>query len=267
MSASTISAAAAAGTSSLLLSPPNCCFSFTSCIPTSVYSPSITRKQHTTLCCHVRNQNTASEGGIECVGTSRRREAMLQMGFTVALNATALAISSPARALEDAAAEFRLFSDDVNKYNISIPQDWEVGVGDTDGIRSITAFYPNNDKGSYANVSVSITGIGADFTRLESFGKVDEFAESLVNGLDRSWQRPPGIAAKLVDCKAKNGLYYLEYTLQKPGENRRHIYSAIGMASSKWYNRLYTVTGQFVEDVSNEYSSNIQKAVQSFRLN
>ena len=30
-------------------------------------------------------------------------------------------------------------------------------------------------------VSVAITGIGADFTRLESFGKVDAFAESLVS--------------------------------------------------------------------------------------
>ena len=29
-------------------------------------------------------------------------------------------------------------------------------------------------------VSVAITGIGPDFTRLESFGKVDAFAESLV---------------------------------------------------------------------------------------
>ncbi|KAH9606768.1 hypothetical protein KSS87_009788 [Heliosperma pusillum] len=259
MSASTISAAVA---TSLLLSPPNCCFSFTSCIPTSVYLNCITRKQHATLCCHVRSQNHASESGIECVGTTRRREAMLQMGFTVILNTTAFAISSPAHALEDAPVELRLFTDDVNKYNISIPQDWEVGVGDTDGIRSITAFYPNNDK-----VSVSITGIGADFTRLESFGKVDEFAETLVNGLDRSWQRPPGIAAKLVDCKAKNGLYYLEYTLQKPGESRRHIYSAVGMARDKWYNRLYTVTGQFIEDETNEYSSRIQKAVQSFRLN
>jgi hypothetical protein len=40
------------------------------------------------------------------------------------------------------------------------------------------------------------------------------------------------------------GLYYVEYTLQNPGERRRHIVSAIGMASNGWYNRLYTVTGQ-----------------------
>lgn len=32
-----------------------------------------------------------------------------------------------------------------------------------------------------ASVTVAITGIGADFTRLESFGKVDAFAETLVS--------------------------------------------------------------------------------------
>lgn len=32
----------------------------------------------------------------------------------------------------------------------------------------------------FASVSVVITGLGPDFTRLESFGKVDAFAETLV---------------------------------------------------------------------------------------
>lgn len=40
------------------------------------------------------------------------------------------------------------------------------------------------------------------------------------------------------------GFYYIEYTLQNPGESRKHLFSAIGMASNGWYNRLYTVTGQ-----------------------
>lgn len=122
------------------------------------------------------------------------------------------------------------------------------------------------------SVSLLITGLGADFTRLESFGNVDGFAENLVGyfvthicaytfslhvcmlftllasphptnphthiysfwqqnikssccccccltwhaflnvcthaqigGLDRSWQRPPGVTAKLVDSKSANG--------------------------------------------------------------
>ncbi|KZV52423.1 psbP domain-containing protein 3, chloroplastic [Dorcoceras hygrometricum] len=120
--------------------------------------------------------------------------------------------------------------------------DWRVGTGEGNGVRSLTAFYP--EEASNSNVSILITGLGADFTSLESFGKVDAFAESLVGGLDRSWQRPPGVAAKLIDSKATNGLYYLEYTLKNPGESRRHLLSVLGMANNGFYNRLYTLTGQ-----------------------
>ena len=56
--------------------------------------------------------------------------------------------------------------------------------------------------------------------------------------------RPAGVSAKLLDSKASNGMYYIEYTLQNPGDKRRHIVSAIGMAFNGWYNRLYTITGQ-----------------------
>lgn len=31
------------------------------------------------------------------------------------------------------------------------------------------------------------------------------FVHEQVNGLDRSWKRPPGLAAKLIDSKARNG--------------------------------------------------------------
>lgn len=134
-----------------------------------------------------------------------------------------------------------------------------------------------------------------------------------VSGLDRSWQRPPGVKAKLIDSKAANGnpllfwlhsssltmmvivqprkwrclefcsvvpsktpsstslrklkacrslrvdciytlvticstylpgLYYIDYTLQNPGETLRHLFTVLGMATTGWYNRLYTVTGQ-----------------------
>jgi hypothetical protein len=65
-----------------------------------------------------------------------------------------------------------------------------------------------------------------------------------VTGLDRSWQRPAGVKAKLLDSRASNGMYYIEYTLQNPGDKRRHIVSASGMAFNGWYNRLYTITGQ-----------------------
>ncbi|XP_010061239.2 psbP domain-containing protein 3, chloroplastic isoform X3 [Eucalyptus grandis] len=165
---------------------------------------------------------------------AKRREIVLQLGFA-ALSLQGLA--SDALAETGGKEDLQVYVDDVNKFKISIPQ-----------------------------VSVAITGIGPDFTKMGSFGKVDAFAESLVNGLDRSWQRPPGVAAKLIDCQDANGFYYIEYSLQNPGESQRHIYSAIGMAFNGWYNRLYTVTGQFVEDKSEAYRSKIEQAVNSFKF-
>ncbi|RZC81147.1 hypothetical protein C5167_043722 [Papaver somniferum] len=38
-------------------------------------------------------------------------------------------------------------------------------------------------------VSVFITLLGADFMRMKSFGEVEEFAETLVSKLDRSWKK------------------------------------------------------------------------------
>nr|KAJ0187764.1 hypothetical protein LSAT_V11C900475910 [Lactuca sativa] len=143
-------------------------------------------------------------------------------------------------------------------------EDWQIGGGEGNGFKSVTAFYPS--EASNSNVSVVITGLGADFTKLESFGKVDAFAENLVSGLDRSWQKPPGVSAKLIDSKATKGMYYIEYTLTNPGESARHLISVLGIANNGWYNRLYTLTGQYIDDESEKYRSKIEKAVASFKL-
>ncbi|CAN0924292.1 PsbP domain-containing protein 3, chloroplastic [Linum grandiflorum] len=161
----------------------------------------------------------------------------------------------------------QVYKDDANKFQISIPQDWQVATGEPNGFKSVTAFYPEEQSSATTNVSVVITGLGPDFTKMESFGKVEAFAETLVGGLDRSWQRPPGVAAKLIDCKASKGLYFIDYSLQNPGESLKHLYTAIGMATNGWYNRLYTVTGTFVDEESSQsYGSKIQKVVSSFKF-
>ncbi|CAO2192053.1 unnamed protein product [Urochloa humidicola] len=219
---------------------------------------------------HRRLQLPATTSACHCLparaGGLDRREALLGIVLSAA---AAPALFAPADALAAEATElqegFTTYEDEANKFSIAVPQGWLIGAGESSGIKSVTAFYP--EQAADSNVSVAITGIGPDFTSLKSFGDVDAFAEGLVNGLDRSWQRPPGLAAKLVDSKAANGLYYVEYTLQNPGERRRHILSAIGMAYNGWYNRLYTVTGQYIDDEESEkYKPQIEKAVRSFRL-
>jgi hypothetical protein len=155
----------------------------------------------------------------------KRRDVMLQIASSVFFLPLAI---SPAFAETNASEAFRVYTDETNKFEISIPQDWQVGQAEPNGFKSITAFYPQET--STSNVSIAITGLGPDFTRMESFGKVEAFAETLVSGLDRSWQKPVGVTAKLIDSRASKGFYYIEYTLQNPGEARKHLYSAIGMA-------------------------------------
>ncbi|CAL9088654.1 unnamed protein product [Musa acuminata var. zebrina] len=192
---------------------------------------------------------------------SKRRELLLQI-FLASLSLPFVATNASAET--DLQESFRIYEDEMNKFRISIPKEWLVGAGDANGIKSVTGFYP--EESSDSNVSIVITGLGPDFTRLESFGNVDAFAETLVSGLDRSWKRPPGVTAKLISSKSTNGLYYVEYTLQNPGERCRHILTALGVASNGWYNRLYTVTGQYMEDESEKYQPQVVKMVSSFRL-
>ncbi|KAK9928480.1 hypothetical protein M0R45_025613 [Rubus argutus] len=244
----------------LFLRPRTCHFFATS----NNTGTTISRKSYL-QCCNNKEQEPEPEQvqkpgfGLQC--QAKRRQVLL--GTTCAAFSFPEIISNMALADNDNIEGFRVFTDDVNKFQISIPQDWQVGAGEPNGFKSVTAFYPEE---GFSSVSVVITGLGPDFTKMESFGKVEAFAETLVSGLDRSWQRPAGVAAKLIDCKSSKGLYYIEYSLQKPGESCKHLFSALGMANNGWYNRLYTVTGQFVEEDSDKYSSKIEKAVKSFKF-
>ncbi|KAF6174160.1 hypothetical protein GIB67_033692 [Kingdonia uniflora] len=210
----------------------------------------ITKCRNQTIVCYNNNKESyflpIQE---EKVSGTKRREALFQLVSAVFYFPS---IVSVALAETDVKNDFRTYLDEVNKFQILIPQ--------------ANYFHELKYQLWVTSVSVAITLLGADYTRLESFGKVDEFAENLVTGLDRSWQRPPGVKAKLINSKASNGLYYVEYSLENPGESRRNIVSAIGMASNGWYNRLYTVTGQFVDEEAESYKSKIEKSVSSFRF-
>eukprot|EP00262_Sarcandra_glabra_P001345 TRINITY_DN11407_c0_g1_i1.p1 TRINITY_DN11407_c0_g1~~TRINITY_DN11407_c0_g1_i1.p1 ORF type:complete len:262 (-),score=26.57 TRINITY_DN11407_c0_g1_i1:150-935(-) len=246
-------------------SPPSCDFTSLSATNKNLrppLNPNASSTKPSIFCSNVTDSTRKQRICFQERSQITRRETLVPILFA--------AFSIPSIAVADASSEtglvdnFRIYSDELNKFKITVPQDWLVGAEEANGSRSVTAFYP--EEATSSNVSIVITGLGPDFTRLESFGKVDAFAETLVSGLDRSWRSPPGVAAKLIDSKASNGLYYIEYTLQNPGESRRHLFCAIGMSTNGWYNRLYTVTGQFVEEDSEKYRSRIEKAVSSFRL-
>ncbi|WMV59007.1 hypothetical protein MTR67_052392 [Solanum verrucosum] len=134
--------------------------------------------------------------------------------------------------------------------NEELLANWQIGAGEDCCVYELDHHV--------VSVSIVITSLGTDFTKLESFRKVVVFAENLVSGLDRSWQRPPGVKEKLIDSKASKGLYYIEYTLQNPGECLGHLFSMLGIRDNGIYNRLHTLTGQFVEEEAEKYGAKIQ---------
>lgn len=209
-------------------------------------------------CCFETQNNLSSHELLR----NGRRQAICQIAAL--FSAISSTVSAATAAETELQEDYELYKDETNKFSLVVPRDWIKGEGKADGQRSVTAFYPESRPVS--NVSVIITGLSADYTRMESFGNVDAFAETLVNSLDRSWKRPPGQAAKLLTAKSKNGMYYVEYSLQKPGESKIHLLSAIGTAMDGWYNRLYTVTGQYLEDDADKYGSMIEKSISSFKI-
>jgi hypothetical protein len=158
------------------------------------------------------------------------------------LNVQNLMKSGDVYFLSDATAAYKLYEDSGDKFSLLVPQEWSKGEGMASGQRKVTAFFPVDD--SFTNVNVVITGLGADYTSLGSFGTADAFAENLVNSLDRSWKKPPGQAAKLINSRSREGMYYVEYTIERPGERKRHLLSVVGIGFNGWVNRLYTVSGQ-----------------------
>ncbi|KAA3465268.1 psbP domain-containing protein 3, chloroplastic [Gossypium australe] len=51
----------------------------------------------------------------------------------------------------DVPQDFRVYTDEVNKFKIFIPQDWQVGAGEPNNFKSITAFYPEEEANSNGN--------------------------------------------------------------------------------------------------------------------
>lgn len=54
-------------------------------------------------------------------------------------------------------------------------------------MRRTVVFFPDDASVRDCNISVVITNVSVEFTKLGSFGNIDSFATNLVNGLDRSY--------------------------------------------------------------------------------
>eukprot|EP00898_Chlorokybus_atmophyticus_P004056 jgi/Chlat1/4651/Chrsp3S05603 len=191
-----------------------------------------------------------------------RRQFLSQAAILAAVAETAGG-ALPARAAV-ADATLKEYVDESDKFSLLVPADWEQGQGFASGQRRVLAFYPPGDMDT--NINIIVTGVGADFQNMGSFGTAYGFGSALVGGLDRSWRNKSEQAAKLVDAFQSGGIYYIEYTVAQPGKYSRHFQSAVTIGFNGRYNRLYTVTGQYKEEDKEKYSPLFAKLVASFKL-
>jgi hypothetical protein len=131
---------------------------------------------------------------------------------------------------------------------------------------------------------VTVRTPSADFTTLGSFGTAQQWGESVVVAMDRSYmlkktapkdgRGASGISssgepvpiAKLIDVKDENGQYIVKYTVSKAGSPTRVVISAValGVSPRSGVRRFYTVNGTCTAETEGKYGEILQKAVASF---
>ena len=98
-------------------------------------------------------------------------------------------------------------------------------------------------------MSVVATSLGADYPKMGSFGSPDEFAYGVAANIFRPKPREGKQFSYVVDAKALDAKYALEYTVERPTENfYQHLYSVVGIGYNGRVNRLFTLTAVCPED-------------------
>lgn len=233
------------------------------------------------------DQTHVSDYTHDSRATSGRREALLKL-VAAPIAATVLGSAAGGSALAAVATAGALslqeYDDGPDSFSINIPSEWEAGTGQasgarfggSSGTRRALAWYPAEDANK-SNVSIVVTTVGADFTSLGSFNPPTAFGEALVNSMDRSFigkavwghaaDKQGGIQeAKLLSAKERNKLYYIDYSLKKPGESEPRIFqSAVALGNNGTYNRLFTVTAQCSKSDFPALGDTLTKIVESFK--
>ncbi|KAG2449571.1 hypothetical protein HYH02_005104 [Chlamydomonas schloesseri] len=211
-----------------------------------------------------------------------RRRILLASGAALALG---LSSAGSVRAEGAPGASFTQYADPQDSFTLKVPANWGFGEGELSGNASFSgasggrrtlAWFPENVNPRDVNVTITITNVSVEFTKLGSFGTPFTFASNLVNSQDRSymlrgpeWARrnEPVMVAKLLDAGEVSNKYFLEYTLQKvPDEPKRHLYTAVALGYNGTYNRLYSITAQSLEELKPQYEATLVAMVKSLSV-
>ena len=170
--------------------------------------------------------------------------------------ASMISVPLPAAAVEIASSSAgTVYSDSRYKFDLKYPARFVSYDGQLSSDRNIVAFVDPNDKD--ASVSIVVTAIPADFTKLNSFG----------GGKDtlRQYLLPTGegIETVLIDEAIKGENYYLEYTTKSADANR-HVYSIFALRPAE---AVVGVTVQCSEASFATYKNSLFDTVkQSFHI-
>ncbi|GIL66770.1 hypothetical protein Vafri_20280, partial [Volvox africanus] len=227
---------------------------------------------------HDLSQRTVSHDALR---SFNRRSLLLASGALIGsapwLPALALEGSSTAQVPS-------VYTDPQDGFKLAIPSGWVFGEGQLPGNSSFTGasgarrtlvWFPEGANPRNVNVTLVITNVSVEFTRLGSFGSPYQFGSSLVNSQDRSyllrapqWARgkDPIQIAKLVEASEISNRYFVEYTVQKLPEPQRHLYSMLALGYNGMYNRLYTITAQTLEEDRSQFEATLLAMVKSLSV-
>jgi len=187
--------------------------------------------------------------------------------------------AAAAAAVAPSSSSSGVYRDPKEGFSLAVPSGWAQAEGQLEGNTSFSgasggrrtvAFFPEGGNANEVNVSITITNVSVEFTKLGSFGNVFAFGSNLVNQMDRSYllrskrNTEPVQVAKLLDAEEKRGMYFVEYTVQKMPDPKRYFKSVVALSNNGKYNRLYTVTAQCLDEQLQEYGPALDKVIASF---
>ena len=158
------------------------------------------------------------------------------------------------------------YRDEQDKYAFSVPSDQVQARVPRTTRRARGAWWRSTPDQPEINVSVVATSLGADYPKMGSFGSPDEFAYGVAAGMTRPKPREgPKQFSYVVDAKALDAKYALEYTVERPTENfYQHLYSVVGIGYNGRVNRLFTLTAVCPEDKYADAKDALKKIAATF---
>ncbi|GAB4816620.1 hypothetical protein N2152v2_003666 [Parachlorella kessleri] len=196
----------------------------------------------------------------------------------------AVSTSSFCLGTETLAAALVEYADEKDKFTIAVPDGWLSGEGDllppanrfsnTAGMARVVGFAPPGK--SDVNVSITVTPIGPDYTRLGSFGDAQTFGQNLVASMDRSYllrtpawvrqgEEQPQVA-RLLEAREINDQYYVSYSIKKANEPGRLVRSVVAIGNNGRTRRFYTVNASCLDSDAAEYGDLLQRVVKTFKV-